>query len=235
MALPIQNTPKHICVLPHSGEEVEYRPFLVKEQKILVLARESENNAEIFGAVKELIGNCTFGKLNVDKLASIDLEFLFLAIRAKSVGETADVTISCQEEECAGSGQATVVLNDVEVVGSVPEDNKIMLNDTTGVTLKMPTVADMNKYSEVQDQGDQGLAILKTCLDTIFDQENVYEVADTDPEELDEFIESLTLGQVETIGRWFEDLPRLQKDVHYQCGLCNKEQSRTLVGLQSFF
>lgn len=234
MGLPIQNTPTYTCVLPQSGQEVKYRPFLVKEQKILVLARESEDQKAVMSSLTELISNVTFGEVAVKELATIDLEFLFLQVRAKSVGETADVTISCQEEGCAGSGQATVDLNEVEVKGSVPEDNKIMLTDELGVIVRVPNVNDLQDVGDV-DEGDSGLFVMKKSIETIFDAENVYEVSDVSKEDLDEFIDSLTLQQVEKVGSYFNDLPRLEKEVEYQCNLCGTKQSRTLVGLQSFF
>lgn len=234
MGLPIQNTPTYTCVLPQSGQEVKYRPFLVKEQKILVLARESESTSQVMDSIIELIGSVTFDKVDATKLATIDLEFLFLQVRAKSVGETADVTVSCQEEGCAGSGQTTVDLNEVEVKGSVPDDLKIMLTDEMGVIVKIPNVSDLQSVDEVDDV-DQGLFVLKKSMETIFDAENTYEIADVSKEDLDEFIESLTLQQVEKLSSVFNDLPRLEKEVEYQCNLCGTKQSRTLVGLQSFF
>ena len=234
MGLPIQNTPTYTCILPQSGQEVKYRPFLVKEQKILVLARESESTSQVMDSIIELIGSVTFDKVDATKLATIDLEFLFLQVRAKSVGETADVTVSCQEEGCAGSGQTTVDLNEVEVKGSVPDDLKIMLTDEMGVIVKIPNVSDLQSVDEVDDV-DQGLFVLKKSMETIFDAENTYEIADVSKEDLDEFIESLTLQQVEKLSSVFNDLPRLEKEVEYQCNLCGTKQSRTLVGLQSFF
>jgi hypothetical protein len=234
MGLPIQTTPTYTCELPSDGRTVKYRPFLVKEQKVLMLARESESNAQILDAVKTLISNVTFDSLDVDALMMIDLEYLFLKIRSVSVGESADVVVGCGETDCQGSGQVKIKLDDVEVKGSIPEDNKVMLNDTTGLTLKVPSVGAMSAMGDIAED-EMTLEVLKKSIDTIFDEENVYESSDVSKEDLDEFVESLTMQQVQLISEFFEDMPRLEKEVKFQCNLCNTEQSRLLQGLQSFF
>ena len=234
MGLPIQSAPTYTCTLPFSGQEVKYRPFLVKEQKILVLAREGEDQRQIMDAVVKLIHNVTFEKVDAHKLAMVDLEYLFLQVRSVSVGETADITLSCGEEDCAGSGQTQVALNEVEVKGELPEENKFMLNDTTGVILRLPLVDELSKMDAGADE-EAGVQVLKMSIETIFDEENIYEASEIDKKDLDEFVESLTLQQVEELSKYFADMPRLEKEVHFKCNLCNTEQTRTLVGLSSFF
>ena len=139
MALPKQSSPKYKCVLPSDGREVEYRPFLVKEQKVLLLAQEQENDEAMFKAVQDLIGSVTDGEVKPQRLPVIDMEYLFLKIRSKSVGETANIRVTCNDPKCDGTGEAVVNLDDVEVVGEAPE-TKIMINDEIGVELRLSLI-----------------------------------------------------------------------------------------------
>jgi hypothetical protein len=231
MGLPIQSTPTYKCVLPNSGKEVEYRPFLVKEQKILTIARESEDQKIIFDAIKRLIESVTDNKVSVDELAMIDLEYLFLKIRTVSVGESSTVKVECDDNKCNGTVTLSVNLEEIDVVGGNTE-NKIMITDTVGVMLKSPTVKSM---SDIENAEDNVVEILKSCIESIFDEENVYEASETSSSDLNDFVESLTFGQLALVSDWFEDLPKLSKDVSGTCGVCNKEVSKRLEGLQSFF
>ena len=119
--LPIQSAPTYSCVLPSDGREIKFRPFLVKEQKVLVLARESENAKETLEAVKTLISNVTFGEVNANELPMIDMDYLFIKIRAVSVGETSNIHLNCSNGDCKGSGEVLINLDEVEVVGEVPD------------------------------------------------------------------------------------------------------------------
>jgi len=233
MALPKQSSPKYTCILPSDGTEVEYRPFLVKEQKVLLLAQEQENDDAMFKAVKDLIESVTDGNVKPDRLPVIDMEYLFLKIRSKSVGETANIRVTCNDPECNGSGEAVVNLDDVEVVGEAPE-TKIMINDEIGVELRYPRVSDI---SEVQgkDQATQTLMMLKNSIVNIFDEENVYPAVDASTNELNEFVEELTMQQLELITDFFNSIPSLQKEVDSECSTCGKGIKTTVRGLNSFF
>ena len=143
MALPKQTAPKYTCILPSDGREIEYRPFLVKEQKVLLLAQEQEDDAAMFRAVQDLITNVC-EDVKSETLPVIDMEWLFLKIRSKSVGETANIKLSCTDPKCDGHGEAVVNLDDVEVVGDQPE-SKIMLNDEIGIEMRYPRVSDVNQ------------------------------------------------------------------------------------------
>lgn len=232
MALPKQSAPKYTCILPSDGREIEYRPFLVKEQKVLLLAQEQEDDAAMFRAVQDLITNVC-EDVKSETLPVIDMEWLFLKIRSKSVGETANIKLSCTDPKCDGHGEAVVNLDDVEVVGDQPE-SKIMLTDEIGIELRYPRVSDVNQV-QGKDQATQTLEMLKNSIVTIFDEENVYPTADASTNELNEFVEGLTMQQLEKITAYFDSIPSLQLDVESKCTTCGRELKTTAKGINSFF
>ena len=232
MALPKQTAPKYTCILPSDGREIEYRPFLVKEQKVLLLAQEQEDDAAMFRAVQDLITNVC-EDVKSEMLPVIDMEWLFLKIRSKSVGETANIKLSCTDPKCDGHGEAVVNLDDVEVVGDQPE-SKIMLNDEIGIEMRYPRVSDVNQV-QGKDQATQTLEMLKNSIVTIFDEENVYPTADASTNELNEFVEGLTMQQLEKITSYFDSIPSLQLDVESKCTTCGRELKTTAKGINSFF
>lgn len=232
MALPKQSTPKYTCILPSDGREIEYRPFLVKEQKVLLLAQEQEDDAAMFRAVQDLITNVC-EDVKSETLPVIDMEWLFLKIRSKSVGETANIKLTCTDPKCDGTGEAVVNLDDVEVVGDQPE-SKIMLNDEIGIELRYPRVSDVNQV-QGKDQATQTLEMLKNSIVKIFDEENVYPTADASTNELNEFVEGLTMQQLEKITTYFDSIPSLQLDVESKCTTCDRELKTTAKGINSFF
>lgn len=232
MALPKQTAPKYTCILPSDGREIEYRPFLVKEQKVLLLAQEQEDDAAMFRAVQDLITNVC-EDVKSETLPVIDMEWLFLKIRSKSVGETANIKLSCTDPKCDGHGEAVVNLDDVEVVGDRPE-SKIMLNDEIGIEMRYPRVSDVNQV-QGKDQATQTLEMLKNSIVTIFDEENVYPTADASTNELNEFVEGLTMQQLEKITAYFDSIPSLQLDVESKCTTCGRELKTTAKGINSFF
>jgi|TARA_B100000424_G_C22937904_1_gene499036 hypothetical protein len=232
MALPKQTAPKYTCILPSDGREIEYRPFLVKEQKVLLLAQEQEDDAAMFRAVQDLITNVC-EDVKSETLPVIDMEWLFLKIRSKSVGETANIKLTCTDPKCDGTGEAVVNLDDVEVVGDQPE-SKIMLNDEIGIELRYPRVSDVNQV-QGKDQATQTLEMLKNSIVKIFDEENVYPTADASTNELNEFVEGLTMQQLEKITTYFDSIPSLQLDVESKCTTCDRELKTTAKGINSFF
>jgi hypothetical protein len=234
MALPKQSTPKYNCVLPSDGREVEYRPFLVAEQKNLLIAQEQGDDGAMFSAVQDLVEACTYGKLKSTQLAVIDMEYLFLKIRAKSVGETANLQVSCHDKKCDGHGEVVINLDDVEVVGDEPE-NKIMINDEIGIELRYPRIGDIQTADSTEGQMTQTIEMLKKCMVSVYDQENVYPTADSSTQELDEFVNTLTMPQMELISEYFASIPQLKKEVKSECVSCGKEINTTVQGLNNFF
>ena len=237
MALPIQSAPKYTISLPSDGKEVKFRPFLVKEQKLLMLAQEENDEGKVMEAVKDLIRTVTFQEVEPETLPIIDMEYLFLKIRAKSVGETANIKLTCNDADCPdegrGTGDAVVNIDEVEVVGDEPE-MKIMINDEIGIEFRYPTVGDMGGV-ETLDQGSQTIEVIKKSIKSIYTEEDVFLAKDTSDNELTEFVENLTVQQLEKLGGFFQAFPRLQKDVSAKCNTCGKGIDKILIGLQNFF
>jgi hypothetical protein len=234
MGLPIQKAPKFKCKLS-DGTTVNFRPFLVKEQKYLIIAKESTDNEEILDAVKNLINAVTDGEVDAEKLPIYDLEYLFLNIRAKSVGESVEVALFCQEPDCDGSGRTNVNLTEVEIVQNKEVDSKHMISEETGVTLRYPTTKQLAKVDGIKDEGDKIIELLKFGIETIFDGEDIYYADDISDSELVEFIESLTLDQLESLNEFYESIPSVSKEVSYKCDSCGVVNNTVLKGLSNFF
>ena len=234
MGLPIQKAPQYKCELPISGIEVSYRPFLVKEQKHLLVARESEDSAAIFDAIMNLIKAVTEGKIDGSELPLVDVEYLFLQIRTKSIGETAKVPLMCTQDECDGVGYTEIDLTDIEVDTSKVMDNKVQLNEHLMVELTPPS-SKLVYEIEGLDEVEIIKPILRECMIRIYDDENIYELSEFRDSEIDEFIENLTVKQFEEISKYFESIPSLKEEIEYKCDICGEVSNNTLQGLQSFF
>ena len=234
MALPMQATPIYTCELPSDKREVKFRPFLVKEQKYLMVARESEDSGEILEAIKQLIMSVTSHTVDPSKLPTFDLEYLFLKIRAKSVGENTTVVLACDKTDCKGTAQVEINIDKIEMDTSEIKDSKIMLNESVGVELKFPTANDLAKVAELEE-ADQVIELIKVCIASIFDDENIYDMRDTSDQELTEFVEGLTMAQVEEMTDFIRSAPSLEHKVSYTCNTCNEKGERVLKGLVNFF
>lgn len=236
MALPIQAAPSYTLTLPISKKVVKYRPFLVKEQRSLLVARESENTKDIMQAVIDMISAVTSKTVDANKLPVGDLEYLFMQIRAKSVGETAGISVACTQTDCEGDGwgRVEVDLNDVKVEVDEDVDNMIKLNDDLVVEMQYPTVTSVFKV-EGLNEADAIKPILRGCMVRLFDDENVYEFSEYRDSEIDDFIDSLTIEQFEKMTEFFQNVPTLKHEVTFTCSKCKKENTRVLEGLNSFF
>ena len=231
--LPKLETPTYSVVLPSTGEQVEYRPFLVKEEKILMIAQESNDNSAMMKALKNIIKACTFNKVNPSKCTTYDIEYLFLKLRAVSVGETAELQFKC--EECGEYNTVEINLNDIELV--YPDENPetdIKLTDNVGIKLKPVSVDDVETLSDINNPKNFTKAIA-AVIDVIYDQENVYKVSDTSEKEVLEFIDNLSHTHLEKIQGFIEKQPQLKYTVEYTCSKCGHENKVELIGMQSFF
>ena len=234
MALPVQKAPTFMCELPVSGLSVKFRPFLVKEQQHLLIARESEDTQEIYDAILELIKSVTNGEVDASKLPMADLEYLFLQIRVKSVGETAEIPLVCQAEGCNGVHNEVLDLQNVSVNTSEMTDNKIKISDDLIVELSPPSTKTVYKLQGLKEN-EMIQPLMRACLLRIYDSEEIYEMSDHRDSEIDEFVLSLTIEQFEKISEYFESLPQLKHEMNHTCKVCGHENSTTLQGLQNFF
>ena len=236
MALPKLGVPQYELTLPSTGKTVKYRPFLVKEEKVLLLAMESEDEKQVIDAVKNVLKSCVISRIKIDQLPSFDLEYLFLKIRAAAIGEMIEMTVTCTDD---GSTTATAAINidEVEVYKEEGHDRKIMLTDTTGIMMKYPS---MDRFIESQflNKGidaDHIFNFIAEHIEQIFDEEEVYDSSTTSKKEFREFVESLTTKQFESIQNFYETMPRLSHTFTVTNPNTGNECEYTLEGLQSFF
>ena len=233
MSLPTINVPTYELTVPSTKEAVKFRPFLVKEEKILLLALEDGNDKSLAIALKQIVHNCTFEKLTVDTLPIYDLEFMFLRIRSKSVGEVAELKLLC-EDDGETYADVTIPLEEIEVKFPDGHSSEIKLNDEVTMTMAYPTfellAADMTTL-DVEKTFD----LIGSCISQVIEGENVYEKQDWSKKELKEFLDSLTSKQFQDVQGCFESMPKLSYEVKFQNPKTKKKNTVTLEGLQSFF
>jgi hypothetical protein len=234
MALPILNSPRFEVELPISKKSVSYRPFLVKEEKVLLMALESGDQKQILRAMHDVIEACTNNEVKAKELPVAELEYLFLKLRAKSVGETSHIGLKCTS--CGTLNEMDIDLNSIEIDTSTVPNSKIMLTDTIGVMMKYPSSSDVIKNIDTKKSDvENSYAVIIACLDKIFDTENVYDVATQTKQEVTDFIESLNKAQFEKIKVFFEGMPKLKKELHFDCEKCGTKNDTVLEGVESFF
>ena len=234
MALPIQSTPTYRTVLPVSGQDVEYRPFLVKEQNILVQAKEGADAKQTMQSVKKLLQAVTNDKVVIEDLPTTDLEWLFIQVRKVSVGDTSKLMFPCVNRECPNTKDVTLNLDDIQPEGNLPEDYTVMITDKVGLTLMVPLVEGVEKVADLKEES-QTVELIKQSIVNIFDEENVYEGSDLTKAERDEFVDSLTFPQLELVGKWFDQLPKLSARLEWDCEECGTKNEQNLEGIQNFF
>lgn len=234
MALPKLSVPSYNCKLPSTGENVKYRPFLVKEEKLLFLAMESGEQADMMDAVKNIITDCTSIK-NADKLATFDIEYLFLQIRTRSVGENVEVTITCPDDN-ETTVKATIPLDEIEVKIDPKHKKEIQLNEDTILTLGYPSV-DMFVKMNFSDESplDQVFEMAIACAETIADKNQVYLCKDHSKKELMEFFESMNTKQFQELQAFFETMPKLSYELKVINPNTKNENTIKLEGLAAFF
>lgn len=235
--LPIVlNTAKYEVELPISKKKVEYRPYLVKEEKQLMLAMESQDPSVIMKTVQDIIEACTFNKLKAKNLPTAELELLFLKLRSKSVGETSKIGYKCSN--CGTLNELSVNLEEVTIdMGEKKLDNKVMVTDKVGVILKYPTTEEVTRVMNAGEKADikSIFGLMTACIETIFDEENTYDAKNIEKKDIEAFIESLSSVQFEKIKVFFEGIPKLRKDVSFNCEKCGTHNPLVLEGLQNFF
>ena len=234
MALPVLNNPNYEMELPSTGEKIEYRPFLVKEQKILMMAMESEDVTAQSKAVVDIIKNCTFGAINdkVETLPTFDIEYMFLRIRSKSVGETVELIITCQDD---GETKVPVNINleDINVVKTEGHDTTIMITDKIGLTMRYPTMKQLMSYDMSKITTMEGtFKVINDCLENVFDENEVYE--EMNSKELQEFIEQMTTEQFQKVSEFFNTMPKLKHTLKVKNPNTGVENEVVLEGMQSF-
>lgn len=230
MALPKIDQPLFNLTVPSTKTRIKFRPFTVKEEKILLIAQESKDTAQTIGAIKQVIGNCVQEDINVDQLAIFDLEYILINIRSKSVNNIVDFAIKDGEEEV----KLSVNLDDIEVVETEGHSNIIKVRDNVALTMRYPDITSLSKLVNDEATTEEMFDIMLHCIDMIAVDEEVYVLKDNTKEEQTEFVESLTSDTVAKIKEFFDTMPTVKHDIEYKLK-DGTEKSFTLKGLDAFF
>jgi hypothetical protein len=232
MTLPTIESPKYFLTIPSTNESLEFRPFLVKEEKVLMIAQEAGTNQSMISAMKDVIKSCTFGALDIYSLAMSDLEYILLQIRSKSVGETSEIRFKC--DECDEIIELTIDLSEIEVSKETAKENKVQLTDDVGITLKAPGLKEAEKAAKNNKQNNSIVQSLSSVIESVYDSDNVYPFEQAEPKEIENFIDSLSSEQVNKIKEWVDSIPTLKKEIKFKCSQ-GKERTKILSGLGDFF
>ena len=238
MPLPKIATPVYELELPSTGQTIEYRPFLVKEEKVLVIALESEDTKQITSAIKNVIKNCIRTKgVKVEDLPTFDIEYLFLNIRGKSVGEEIEVNVTCPDD---GVTQVPITINldDIQVQKNEEHSNRIKVDDNIMMEMKYPSLDQFIKNNfdfNEKNAMDQSFDLIASCVDKIYSEEEVWAAADCTKKEIKDFLEQMNSTQFKEIETFFETMPKLSHTVKFVNPNTEKENEVLLEGLASFF
>jgi len=245
MALPQVSTPTYELTVPSSGEKVSYRPFLVKEEKILMMAMESGDTTGMTKAMKDIITSCTDGEVDTKDLAPYDLEYFFLQLRGKSVGETIEIsaprppnfTGCCKESTDEDVCKFTINLEDIKVDTTKVIKPEIELTKEIGVKMRYPQLDTIQKYTGPDGQMKTSgvFEMIIECIDYIWNDDEIHQAQDHTKKEMNTFLDSLNTKQFKNIQDFFEGMPRVKHDVDWVCPHCTKSNTLTLQGIDAFF
>ena len=236
MALPKLTTPTYELEVPSTDEKIQFRPFLVKEEKILLIALESGKNEEIIEAVKQIVSECTFNKLNLGAMPMFDVEYIFLQIRAKSVGEVSKLKLLCPDDKKTYA-DVEVKLDDVKVQVDEGHTNKIELDNDMGMIMTYPNIDSFKDSGVTTITAENMLEVISTCILQIYEQkgEKVYEAKDQTRKELADFIEQLQTKHFKKVQQFFDTMPKLKHTIKIKNPKTKKESEIVLAGLNDFF
>lgn len=230
MALPkLNDTPKYDLIIPSTGKKVRFRPYLVKEEKVLMLAAETKDSTQIMSAVMDTIEACVQLPLDVNKLTTFDIEYLFIKLRAKSVGESSNITVKCSS--CEHMNEYSINLDDIECKGN-KKDKLIQIDDKITIEMKYPSYKDIDLND---DETELGFKLLANSMSAVITEDERIDIEDETPENVRSFLESMTKEQFEKVSSFFLDMPQVKHDVEFDCEKCNTNNKIELKGIQSFF
>ena len=236
MALPKLEVPIYELTVPSTDEKIKYRPFLIKEEKILLIAMESGESEDVIQAVKQIVSECTFNKLKLGNMPMFDVEYIFLQIRSKSVGEVSKLKILCRDD---GETYANVEVDLTEIEVQVNDDhtNKIELTDEMGVIMRYPTIDSFSTAGISDITADNMLDVIVACIDKIYDKkgEEVYDSKDSSKKELMDFVEQMNTTQFQDVQAFFDSMPKLRHEITVVNPKTKVENKVALSGLNDFF
>ena len=229
MALPLLSTPEYDIEVPSTKETITIRPFLVKEEKILLTALEGGDEKEIVKSIKQVMKNCILSDVEIDNLSFFDFEYIFLMMRSKSVGDVIELNL---EHHCGQMNKVSIDINSIQVQFSEDHSDTIKLNDDISIKMKYPTISNTDMFTDTNDV-NKVFEIMETSIDYVYDSETVYD--EFTKEELKSFLESMDKDQLEKIMNFFNTMPRLEHEIEYTCTNCGEVQKYILRGISDFF
>lgn len=234
MALPVLNeTPKFNLTIPSTGKEIKYRPYLVKEERVLLMAAETKDSEVISNAIFDTIKACTNNQVEISDLTTFDVEYLFLQLRAKSSGESANVLMKCSS--CEHHNEVSIPIDEIKC-SEVKKNKPIKISDSISIEMKYPNFLTMgNETFEDTSGADAGFKILHHCLKTVITGDERIDVSEESEESVRNFFESMTQEQFNKVAGFLADIPAVSYTSHFNCEKCNEDNSIELRGLQSFF
>jgi hypothetical protein len=245
MALPKIDVPVYETKLISSGKTIKYRPFLVKEQKLFLMAAQAADEKETIDVVKQVLNNCIITDINVDDLPTFDLEHLFMQLRARSVGEVVNLKYNCnntvkddkgEEKSCGSLVKFDLNILDIKPIIDPDHNNKIEITDKLGIVLKYPTLGMVKNFDNLQSESiDTIMDVIVSCIDFIYDADQMYYAKDSTKEELMEFVDNLQQDDLEKIQKFFTTMPKISKPFDFKCGKCGYEEKIVVEGIQNFF
>ena len=245
MALPKIDVPTYETKLISNGKTVKYRPFLVKEQKLFLMAAQSTDEKETVDVVKQVLNNCILSDIDVDDLPTFDLEHLFMQLRARSVGEVVNLKYNCnntvkddkdEEKVCGSLVKFDLNILDIKPIIDEKHSSKIEINDKLGIMMKYPTLSLIKDAGNLANEDvDTVLNVIVSCIDYIYDADQMYYAKDSTKEELLEFIEGMEQEDMEKIQLFFTTMPKIAKELDFKCKKCGYEETITVQGIQNFF
>lgn len=231
MPLPILEVPTYELILPSTGKKVKFRPFLVKEHKILLTMSEASED-EVIRIVNEIVDVCTFNKLDIKNLPHFDIEYIFMQLRAKSISEKVEVVITCTS--CNENYDTSFSIDDLKVEKKDVHNNKIMLNDNIGIEMRYPKFDNVVKVYE-SEKPEEVFVMVKKSIAGIFDSEQYWQADEQSDEDLETFLNSLTKEQFDSIEKFFVTAPKIVQNVESDCPKCGHHNKSKIEGLQNFF
>ena len=236
MALPMNSTPLYKIQIPSTGKEITFRPFLVREEKALLLSQQSESTEIMVNTLKEIIQNCVKEPINIDSLAIFDYEYLFTQIRAKSVGEMVDLMFTCAHcEQENNKVKMSIDLTKIPIVKDPDHSNKIPLFDDVGVLMNYPSLDTFKKAEGKEEDLNVVMDVVIDCIEAIYKSDEMFYAKEQTREELEDFVMNLTKEQFDKIEKFFVTVPKYKQDIEFDCPACGEHNFSTVEGPASFF
>lgn len=236
MTLPVNATPVYMLTIPSTNKQLKYRPFLVKEEKALLIAYQSEDELIMVETIKKIIKDCALSEIDVDCLATFDIEYIFAQLRSKSIGEFVELLFGCSCTTPITQIKLNFDISKLQVEFNAEHSNNIILFEDVGIKLKYPTLDIIKRIKDVgENDADQMFAIIIECVECIYNDDEIFMAKDQPFDDLKTFIDNLTTTQFKKIQTFFETMPRIRQIVEYDCPACNTHHTQTLEGLNNFF